>query len=240
MARITRHRFHELADRDGFYVVYPDAVGGMWDFGAGEVSESLPRHVDDRAFFALLIDHLLADLPIDPGRIFATGISRGGQASYFLACQFPDRIRAIAPVSMPLPEFMRDDCRAGPPVGVAILNGTADPLVPFNGGQIRVFGAERGAVLSTAETIHLWLARNGCLAQPGDQSRIDTADDGMAVVRTRWLHCTGAPVELFRIDGGGHTWPSGRQYLPVSIVGSVNRDIDAAAVIWTFFQQFPD
>jgi len=238
MARLTKRRFQELADRDGFYVVYPNAISKMWDFGAGEVSESLQRRVDDRAFFANLLDFMLANYPVDAARIFATGISRGGQASYFLACQFPDRIRAIAPVTMPLPEFMQEDCRSGPAVGVAIFNGTEDPLVPYNGGQIRVFRKERGAVLSTAETISLWLIRNGCLAQPSDHSRIDPEDDGMVVVRTRWANCAGAPVELFRVEGGGHTWPSGRQYLPALLVGAVNRDIDAAAEIWAFFQGF--
>lgn len=238
MARLTKRRFQDLADRDGFYVVYPDALTKMWDFGAGDVSESLERRVDDRAFFEQLLDFMLENYPVDADRIFATGISRGGQASYFLACQFPGRIRAIAPVTMPLPAFMEDDCRAGPPVGVAIINGTDDPLVPFDGGQIRVFDKERGAVLSTAETMTLWLRRNGCLAQPSDQTRIDTHDDGMAVVRTRWMDCKGAPVVLFRVEGGGHTWPSGRQYLPAFLVGPVNRDIDAAAEIWAFFRTF--
>lgn len=238
MARLTKRRFHDLADRDGFYVVYPNAVSKMWDFGAGEVSESLATRVDDRAYFAALLDHMVLHFPVDSRRVFATGISRGGQASYFLACQFPERIRAIAPVTMPLPEFMRASCRTGPPVGLAIFNGTDDPLVPYNGGQIRVFNRERGAVLSTAETVYLWLARNRCVAQATDQSRLDSEGDGMVVVRTRWTDCAGAPVALFRVEGGGHTWPSGRQYLPAALVGPVNRDIDAAAEIWAFFAQF--
>ncbi len=33
MIRLTRGRFSELADTRGFYVVYPNAAGKMWDFG---------------------------------------------------------------------------------------------------------------------------------------------------------------------------------------------------------------
>ncbi|MGH8596416.1 MAG: alpha/beta hydrolase family esterase, partial [Gammaproteobacteria bacterium] len=88
--------FMALADREGFYLVFPDAIGKWWDFGMGKVAESRPRWADDHAFFESLIDTLATQLPIDRRRIFATGISRGGQASYFMACALPGRIRAIA------------------------------------------------------------------------------------------------------------------------------------------------
>ena len=58
----TRRRFHQLADRHGFYVVYPNAVDKTWDLGDGQVSEALERRVDDLGFFSRLLD----ELPIDP------------------------------------------------------------------------------------------------------------------------------------------------------------------------------
>ena len=237
MVQSTRRKFHQLADRHGFYVVYPNAVDGTWDFGEGQVSEALERRVDDLGFFAALLDSLLAEQPIDPGRVFATGISRGGQASYALACKMAERIRAIAPVAMPLPAFLEDDCRAGPPVGVAILNGTQDPLVPYDGGQITLFRQQRGRVLSTAGSARLWRARNGCSAD-SESRTIDDADDATAVVRTTWTDCAGAAVVLYRIEGGGHTWPSGGQYLPKTLIGRVSREIDGAEEVWSFFAGF--
>ncbi len=237
MVRSTRRRFHQLADRHGFYVAYLDAVEKTWDFGEGEVSERLERRVDDLGFLSRLVDRLLAELPIDPGRVFATGISRGGQASYFLACKLPGRIRAIASVAMPLPAFLEDDCRRGPPVGVAILNGTEDPLVPYDGGQIAVFRQQRGRVLPTDATARLWRRRNGCSERSVSETT-DEKDDGTVVVETRWTDCTGAPVVVYRIEGGGHTWPSGGQYLPVSLIGRVSREIDGADEAWSFFARF--
>lgn len=235
--RNTSGKFNQLADRDGFYVVYPNAYKKMWDFGAGQVSEDIETRVDDFGYFQELLATLLKKYPIDPNRVFATGISRGGQASYFLACNVGG-FRAIAPVAMPLPEFLKTDCERGPPVGLAIFNGTDDPLVPYAGGQIKVFKKSRGEVLSTLDTVKLWLTRNGCNARKiSSQEKIDIADDETSVEKVTWQEdCAATPVLLYRIEGGGHTWPSGTQFLPKFLVGTVTRDIDAAVEAWRFFQ----
>ena len=44
---------------------------------------------------------------------------------------------------------------------------------------------------------------------------------------------------LYRLEGAGHTWPGGRQYLPQSAVGVVCRDFDGSRVIWDFFVDHP-
>ena len=55
------------------------------------------------------------------------------------------------------------DGRAGnSPLPIAILNGTADPMVPYDTDEIRVRRRARGVVLSTDETVALGRARNGC------------------------------------------------------------------------------
>ena len=238
MLRLTKRSFHQLADEHGFYVVYPNAIDGLWDFGEGKISEGLPLRVDDLGFFERLLDELVTDYPIDEARIFATGISRGGQASYFVGCKLEGRIRAIAPMTMPMPGFLKDDCREGPPVGIAVLNGTEDPLVPYGGGQIDVFGQLRGKVLSTKRTMREWRKRNGCGGAKQRTELADVVDDGTTVTKTVWTNCPAAPVVLYRIDGGGHTWPSGVQYLPIALVGRVTEDIDGAVEAWSFFSEF--
>jgi len=47
----------------------------------------------------------------------------------------------------------------------------------------------------------------------------------------------GAEVVLYRLQGGGHTWPGGWQYLPKGVVGTVCRDIDATREIFDFFDR---
>ena len=236
IARQVGRSLHIIADREGFIVAYPDAVKKTWDFGAGVVSEALDVRVDDRGFFAALLDELVDTQPVDKTLIFATGISRGGQASYFVACQFPDRIRAIAPVAMPMPAFMADTCKARD-IGIAIFNGTDDPLVPYDGGQIKVRRKERGLVMSTDDTIDFWRQRNDCASTPSDSAVIDAVNDLTSVLRTAWEDCSQAPVILYRIEGGGHTWPAGRQYLPRRRIGRVSAEIDGASEIWAFFSR---
>lgn len=236
--RETGASFFRLAEQDGFYIVFPHAVNKMWDFGDEVVSNDLDERVDDRAYFDAVLNDIHARVPVDTNRVFATGISRGGAASYFLACEFPGRIRAIAPVAMPLPVFLGDRCHADSPVGLAILNGTDDPLVPYDGGHVTVGRRERGEVLSTEATVELWSRRNGC--NPGSviNTRIDERRDRSQVELYEWRDCDGAPVLLYKIVGGGHTWPSGSQYLPRFVIGRVNTDIDGAAVAWAFFSEF--
>jgi|GEM_PF-6038518 len=187
------------------------------------------------AYFERVIDDVAARRNIDQTRVFATGTSRRGQASYYLACNLPDRIRAIMPVAMGMPEFMRDECTTGgSPVGFALMNGTADPQVPYERGQVTVFRQKRDFVVSAEETIDLWRERNGCLDAPKATMSIDKPGDQTSVEVKEWSSCTGAPVKFFRVNNGGHAWPSGVQYLSPRIVGETSQDIDAADEAWSF------
>lgn len=238
MATEAGKSFVAAADTDGFYLAIPDAIGRMWGFGDDDVARASARRTDDRAFFEALLNTVTAEQPIDGRRIFAAGISRGGQAAYFMACKFPGRIRAIAAIAMPLPLFLEPACAEGSPVGVALIHGTGDPLVPYDGGDIVVIGQHRAQVLSVDQTVNFWRKRNKCGDTAVATEHIERAGDGMHVERSSWERCGGAPVLLYRIVGGGHTWPSGKQYLPVRMVGKVNRDIDGATEIWSFFRTF--
>lgn len=238
MVAFTRSRFNALADEHGFYVVYANSADGQWDLGEGTSSDELSRRVDDFAYFDHVLNDMVASEAVDAGRIFATGHSRGGMASYFLACKMPGRFRAIAPVSMSLPVFLEDDCAAPPAFGFALINGTADPFMPYSGGHIVAFGKKRDAILSTAETLEIMRARNGCAEAPDNTGKIDKPGDETSITRNEWTSCTGAPVVEYRIENGGHTWPSGTQLLPVDVIGEVSHDIDGADEIWTFFSHF--
>jgi polyhydroxybutyrate depolymerase len=44
-----------------------------------------------------------------------------------------------------------------------------------------------------------------------------------------------AQLQLIRVEGGGHTWPGGPQYLPRAIIGLTSQDFAASEVIWAFF-----
>lgn len=231
VARSTHHRFEALADQAGFIVVYPDAIGRIWDTGEGEVSAALRAPRDDLAFLTAVVADVAARYPVDRSRLFATGISRGAHASYMLACRAPGMFRAIAPVSMTLPAGLVGDCSKAPPTGVLLIEGTSDPIVPYGGGRVAVLGRQRDAVLSADATMDLFRSVNRCapVAQVGTVGAID---------RLTWQRCT-APTRMDRVNGGGHSWPSGRDLLPHLIVGTTNADISAPDEIWAYFSGFP-
>lgn len=237
MVRLTKRRWNTLANQHGFYVVYPEGNDKIWDFGEGRVSSRLTQKVDDLTYFRNVIAATSATINIDSSRVFATGLSRGAQASFFLACNLPQQIRAVMPVATNLPEYMVNECQSGPPVGMALVTGTADPQVPYNGGTITVLGQQRDVVLSSEQTMALWQRRNGCQGNPRAQSIDARPNDGVSVTLRDWS-CSGAPTRHYTVQGGGHTWPNGRQFLPVRLVGPVSRDIDAADQGWAFFSQF--
>jgi polyhydroxybutyrate depolymerase len=120
---------------------------------------------------------------------------------------------------------------------VLILNGTKDPLVPYGGGYVEVFGIKRGRVISTDDTVRFWVATNKCPGTPAIEDLPDNnSNDGTKVKKISYGPCSGnTRVTLFSIEGGGHTWPDGTQYLPKRIVGNTSRQINACDVIWDYF-----
>ena len=121
-----------------------------------------------------------------------------------------------------------------------MINGTADPLVPWEGGYVHAFRKKLGKIISVPQTIEFWVARNGCSASPQISRLPDTdPEDGTSVQKSAYGQCTdGADVILYEIKGGGHTWPGGYQYFPEFLIGKTNRDLDASQAIWDFFNGY--
>jgi polyhydroxybutyrate depolymerase len=240
MPKLTN--FNTIADRENFIIVYPDGFEKHWNDGRGLSQYSAQtQNVDDVGFISALIDHLSAEFNIDAKRIYVTGISNGGMMSHRLGCELSQKIAAIAPVASNISVNMASIWAPSRPVPVLIINGTEDPLVPWAGGDIHFGMAKLGQVLSVADTVKFWVANNKCtslllVTQLPDK---DTSD-GTRVRREIYGGCAdGAEVVLYAVEGGGHTWPGGLQYLPESIIGRTSRDFDASEVIWQFFKEHP-
>jgi polyhydroxybutyrate depolymerase len=238
MERLTG--FSRLADREHFVVVYPDAVDGNWVDGRVDMRTTAHRQgVDDVAFIAALLDDLARRHPIDAKRVFATGISNGGIFSHYLAANLADRIAAIAPVAGGLADPFYWTFAPSQPVSVFILQGAADPLMPFDGGAVAWGG--RGQIIATAETVRLWRQQDHTRTFPATGLLPDIdAKDGC---RVRWSSWRGGRLDsevlLYVEEGAGHTWPGGSEYLPKAIIGGVCRDFDASEAIWEFFKAHP-
>lgn len=224
-----------FAEREQFFLAFPQGVNNNWNDGRPGINDA----VDDVGFVRVLLDELTAAYPIDPARVYATGLSNGGHFCQRLAFDLGDRIAAIAPVAAALSTALA--ARAPPPpTPILMIVGDADPISPYSGGLIRVWGLiERGAVLSAAAAMEFWIDANAA-RRDGPQYYYDDADprDGTRVRRAEYpadADRGGRPVVVLTVEGGGHAWPGGEQYLPVALIGHTSRDISASAEIWAFF-----
>ena len=232
--------FDALSDAEGFLAVYPEAFERNWNDGRGATRlRSHREDVDDVAFVSALLDALAKEYEIDEKRIFATGISNGAIFSHTLAARLADRIAAIAPVVGGMASKIGEEFQPKRPVAVLVIQSTDDPLVPIAGGKIRGLGGreagDHGEILGTPEVLKKWASVNGC-GDPGTEEGFpDRAPrDGCRAKRQVWSG--RATISLITVEGGGHTWPGGRQYLPERLIGRVCRDFDATAAIWDFFK----
>ncbi len=233
----TSH-FNRVADANGFLAVYPEGIDRSWNDGRGADTHAGAAGVDDVGFVAALIDHLIAAYDVDPARVYATGMSNGGMFTQQLGCRLSAKLAAIAPVAGSLPAVHESDCTLAEPLPVLQIHGTADRIVPYEGGVVRVTSGRGGAgtqpVLSVADTQQLWRAENQC--PPPVTSRPEArADDGTSVTIETSRCPSNADVVLYTVTNGGHTWPGGDPRLPEALVGPVSWQFDASETIWQFF-----
>ncbi|PPI93665.1 esterase [Nocardia nova] len=230
--------FDALADTEGFVAVYPVGSDKSWNDGRGADTTAGAKRIDDIAFVSAIIDRLVADNDVDPTRVYATGLSNGAMFTEYLGCRLSAGIAAIAPVAGPLPAADAADCAPTHPLPVLEIHGTADPVVPYDGGVVRMTSGRLGPgtspVLSVDATQQLWRSKNRC--GPVTTAELPTVVDDGTTVHTATAACAdNTRVAAYSIDNGGHTWPGGPQYLPAALVGKVSRQFDAATVIWQFF-----
>jgi polyhydroxybutyrate depolymerase len=214
-------------DARGWLIARPDGVDRQWNDGRPEVRAG----VDDVAFLAAVIDDVASRTPVDRARVYATGISNGALMAGRLACELADRIAAVGQVAGTSGTELAARCAPGRPVSVLLIGGTADPLVPFGGGPIGPVlgvGTGRGTVVGAEAYVAAWMARDGTGA-------VDAATLGPDTTLLRATAPDGTEVAFYRVEGGGHTWPGGRQYLPAFLVGRTSRSFSASEVIVDFF-----
>jgi len=217
----TEERFNRLADRDKVIVVYPQAIDGRWNDCFSRSGDA----PDDVGFISSLIDHLSSIHTIDAQRIYAAGYSNGGMMSLRLAVELSGKIAAVASTNGPLP--LEGEC-SDPvnPVGVLYIGGTDDPIVPFDGSD---------SIMSADETVDFWVSFLETDATPSVMQIPDTVpeDDCTVTVYTYSNGREQTQVSFYRIEGGGHPWPT--PSTTGSPLGNKNRDISGCDEVWWFF-----
>ncbi|HTR61535.1 MAG TPA: PHB depolymerase family esterase [Candidatus Binataceae bacterium] len=232
------------ADKEGFLAVYPEAMPGrpglpasflgnprLWNDGSGR--GRLAPTIDDTGFLGAVMDQLVKSYGADPARIYVTGMSNGASMTFRTGIVLANRVAAIAPVAGRL---WVTDQQLPYPVPLLFIIGSADPLNPIAGGDIKLpWGMgkteHRGPI---GDSLSEWRAMLGCTSD----SR--TLADGGGVKAIEWDKCAkGGVVEYYTVDGLGHVWPGGTTRLPERWIGKASDKLDATVVIWEFFKSHP-
>lgn len=235
--RGTGYGFERLADRHGFVVAYPEGYDHHWNDCRKEASFAASRlGIDDVGYLRALVAQLRSEYDVDSTRVYAIGVSNGGSMVYRLALEAPDLVRAVAAVAANLPAA--ENMKCSPVQGrtaVLILNGTADPINPYDGGDVTLFGfGNRGRVLSARESAAYFARRNGITDPSTTEQLAQPEASATSAERTVWSSTAGTEVRLYTIRNGGHTIPQPHARFP-RILGRTHAALDGPAEIWRFF-----
>ena len=233
--------YNRIADRDNFIAVYPNGVDAQWNDGRRKTFRKGRSDIwaDDVGFLSALIDHLIHEYKGNPRRVYLTGLSNGGMMTLRLGCEISSKLAAIAPVIANIPKNIIGKCKPDSPLPLLLMNGTEDPLVPWNGGHVTLLRRKMGEVVSTEETIQFWAKHNRCNASPTikrlpDRNRWDRST---VKVTTYGNRKSGCEVILYAIEGGGHTLPGSNIPNRPRLLGYKNNDIVGTEVIWGFLRR---
>jgi polyhydroxybutyrate depolymerase len=233
------YSFDVLAERHGFIAVYPTGYEKHWNGCRASASYAANlESIDDVGFVRALVEQLSERYGIDESRVFAAGMSNGGHMVYRLAYEAPELLAGAASVMANLPTAENSDCKpAGLPVPMLVISGTKDPINPYEGGEVDVYGESRGAVQSTLASARYWAKLAGHSGEGELRQWPQKApDDGTSLESRRWESPGKTTVALISVVGGGHTFPNPVFAAP-RILSASSHEADAAELIWTFFDQ---
>ncbi len=225
--------FRTIADRENVVLIYPEGVQNNWNDGRPTTPNQLG--INDVNFFSAMIDYAIANYNVDASKVYTTGISNGGFMSSKLACALGNKFAAFASVAASMEQTtIAASCNPGNPVPAMYIQGSLDPIVPFNGG-VMTSGAG-GTILSHTQVINKWVTINNC-GNPSTTNLPDLANDGTNAVQITYSNGTNnSQVVSIVVNNGGHTWPLGSQYLSELIIGKTSKDFNACETIWAFFK----
>lgn len=196
----------EAASKRGFVVVYPDGTldkeGKRFHQVGYQFHEGL--RVNDAEFARFLAETLCRDLKLDPRRVFATGMSNGGDMSYFLASQARPFVRAIAPIAGTMMSKWAGNACTGGGISVLAFNCTGDKTTLYAGDPQNKDGW--GAYLPIDSIIAQWAGSGLGSARP---QTVQAVIKGQEVTTHlyEWRQATGARIQFYKALGGSHDWP---------------------------------
>ncbi|MCP9770509.1 poly(3-hydroxybutyrate) depolymerase [Lacihabitans sp. LS3-19] len=215
-----------LAPKENILMVYPNGYKRYWNECRKTANSAANlENINEEAFFGQMIDYFKSKYAIDDKKVFAIGTSGGGHMAYKLALTMPERFRAITAFIANLPDTNNLDCiekHVAKPV--MIINGTADNINPFEGGEVKLGPkVNLGYVRSTSRTFNYWADLAGYKGEPKMEKIPDNDPaDGKTIEKYTYKSKRKPEVTLYKVIGGKHDYPN---------------DIDIYLEAWKFFQR---
>ncbi len=196
----------EAAAKRGLIVAYPDGTldkdGKRFHQVGYQFHEGL--RVNDAEFARFLAETLCRDLNLDPKRVFSTGMSNGGDMSFFLASQARPIVQAIAPVAGTMMSKWAANACTEAGISVLAFNCTEDKTTLYAGDPQNKDGW--GAYLPVDSIIAQW-AGSGFSAAKFQASESVVKGRAYPTEFYEWRRPSGARIHFFKCLGGSHDWP---------------------------------
>ena len=224
---MTRHteKLEEKSAAENLLLVYPDGYKNYWnECRKASTAAANLENINEQAFFSGMIDYFKLKYKINTHRVFAAGFSGGGHMVYKLALTMPEKFRAVTAIVANLPDSSNMDCTStGKAIPIMIINGTSDPVNPYNGGEVIIPNVKLGRVRSTDETFRYWRQTDHCTAEPVKELLPDTdTTDGKTIERYTCPKKGRPEVVLLKVINGKHDYPG---------------DVDVYLEAWAFFKK---
>jgi len=204
-------RLIEKAAKENVVLVYPNGYKRYWnECRKAANSQANLENIDEASFFNGMIDYFHDRLKIDTQHVYAVGTSGGGHMCYKLAMTMPGTFRAVTAIIANLPDTDNLDCNESKvPISIMIVNGTADPLNPYDGGMMQAGNFIMGNVRSTDRTFQYWASLAGYQGDPVKSMLPDTdPNDGKTIERYTYRTKGKPEVVLLKVIGGKHDYPN--------------------------------
>jgi len=234
LAQWSSSRSDRFAEQEGFISIAPN------------------NHTPE--FMAAILDQMESLYNIDSKRVYSMGVSMGGIGTTRAGVALPDRIAGMGIVAghTILARMQADDEPLPRAMPVVLIGGSKDStsgppwrnLIPGTLQAAEWVAGQAGCstqkpmeqIAATPENLDLdelplWTSREDALLI---QQHYPTSAD----IHT-WTDCDhGYEIVAYGIQGGGHVWPGGNQFVVESTVGPASHIIDATRVIWDHLSQF--
>jgi len=234
----------DKANEEGFIVVYPKS-GLIFDTDTRTLifAFDVPiypdyaiarQSIDDVGYIRDLIEKVQAEYNIDSNRIYITGLSNGGDFTYYLGAELSDIIAGIAPVAGYVAYKAPDETvynyipNPANPVSVIVFHGTNDTLMPYE---------ENEWGIGVNKSVAFWVEHNECNPVPD----VEISESGIIIKETYKDGLENTEVVLYKTVGGDHWWPGNDIEYNENAPWLYDsyKEISATDLIWEFFESHP-